>query len=97
MPLPTSIAVTTTLRTWSWKTTLSELSTASGRVAQTSTAATRIAASSAISRQTPSDSSVTGPIRASRSVTSAPNQCGARSGSAAARSTATWASPRLPK
>ena len=39
MPLPTSIAVTTTFRTWSWKTTLSELRTASGRVAQTKAAA----------------------------------------------------------
>ena len=95
--MPTSIAVTTTLRTWSWKTTLSALSTASGSVAQTSTAATRMAASSASSRHTPSDSKVTGPIRARRSVTSAPNHCGARSGSAAARSTATWARPRLPK
>ena len=49
MPLPTSMAVTTTLRTWSWKTTLSALSTASGSVAQTSTAATRMAVSSASS------------------------------------------------
>ena len=97
IPLTASIAVTTTLRTWSWKTTLSVLSTAIGRVAQTSTAAIRIAESSASARHTPSDSNVTGPIRASRSVSSAPNQCGERSGSPAARSTATWARPRLPK
>ena len=97
MLLPTSIAVTTTLRTWSWKTTLRALSTEIGSSAQTSAAATRIDASSEIARQTASDSSVTGPISAIRSVTRAPNQWGARSGSAAARSTVTWAKPRLPK
>jgi hypothetical protein len=97
IPLPTSIAVTTTFRTWSWKTTLSALRTASGRVAQTNAAAIRMAASSASAKQTPSDRSVTGPISANRSVTRAPTQWAERSGSAAARSTATCARPRLPK